>query len=145
VVPPAGDVRMNTACGKWILLATVMGSGVVALDATVVNVALPSIAEEFDTGVSGLQWILSSYLLTLASLILLGGALGDRYGRRKIFIIGVIWFSIASLFCGLSVNINQLIIARALQGVGGALLTPGSLALIQASFHPDERGRAVGA
>jgi EmrB/QacA subfamily drug resistance transporter len=116
-----------------------------SLDATVVNVALPRIARDLDTDVSGLQWVLTGYLLSLASLILLGGALGDRFGRRRVFVIGTVWFAAASAMCGAAPNIAVLVAARALQGVGGALLTPGSLAIIQASFRRDDRAAAVGA
>ena len=112
------------------------------LDATAVQVALPSIGRELDASLSGLQWTITSYTLTLASLILLGGSLGDRYGRRRVFLIGVVWFAAASLICGVAQNVEQLVAARALQGVGGALLTPGSLALIQSSFRP--RGPGAG-
>ncbi len=138
-------VRYGTPVGRWVLLATVLGSGVAALDATVVNVALPQIGAELGANVSGLQWTLNGYLLTLAALILLGGSLGDRYGRRRVFVIGVIWFAVASLLCGAAVNVPMLVAARALQGVGGALLTPGSLAILQASFVPEDRSRAIGA
>ncbi|MEY2419473.1 MAG: hypothetical protein QOG90_2153 [Actinomycetota bacterium] len=116
-----------------------------SLDATVVNVALPRIARDLDAGVSGLQWVLTGYLLSLASLILLGGALGDRIGRRRVFIIGTVWFAAASALCGAAPNITVLVAARVLQGVGGALLTPGSLAIIQASFREQDRAAAVGA
>src|SRR5690606_7463884 len=129
----------------WILLATVLGSGVAMLDATVVNVALPELARDLGAGMAGLQWTVNAYTLTLAGFILLGGSLGDRYGRRRIFVLGVAWFAVASLLCGAAQDVFTLIAARALQGVGGALLTPGSLALIQASFAPDDRARAVGA
>ncbi|MDQ0600201.1 EmrB/QacA subfamily drug resistance transporter [Streptomyces canus] len=138
------DVRLSSPQGKWILLTTVLGSSMALLDSTVVNVALPRIGEDLDADLAALQWTVNAYMLTLAGLILLGGSLGDRYGRRKIFVVGVVWFAAASLLCGLAPNAGVLIAARALQGVGGALLTPGSLALIQASFHPDDRGRAVG-
>ncbi|MGB6058372.1 MAG: MFS transporter [Microthrixaceae bacterium] len=138
-------VRYGTAVGRWVLLATVLGSGMAALDSTVVNVALPAIGDDFNSGVAGLQWVVTGYLLTLASLILLSGSLGDRYGRRKIFTIGVTWFMAASLLSGIAPNLTFLIAARALQGVGGALLTPGSLAIIEASFEPSDRGRAIGA
>jgi EmrB/QacA subfamily drug resistance transporter len=140
-----GDLRFASAKGRWALLATVLGSAVVMLDGTVVNVALPAIGRDLHAGVDGLQWILSGYLLTLASLILLGGSLGDRFGRRLIFVVGVIWFAAASLLCGLAPNLEALVAARVLQGVGGALLTPGSLAILQASFHPDDRALAIGA
>jgi EmrB/QacA subfamily drug resistance transporter len=107
-------------------------------------VALPSIGRELDSSLSGLQWTVTGYTLTLASLILLGGSLGDRFGRRRVFLIGVCWFAAASLVCGLAQNVEQLVAARALQGVGGALLTPGSLALIQSSFRAEDRPRAIG-
>jgi EmrB/QacA subfamily drug resistance transporter len=138
-------VRYGTPAGRWVLAATVLGSGMAALDATVVNVALPAIGKDLNAVVSGLQWVLTGYLITLASLILLGGSLGDLYGRRRVFQIGVIWFSLASVLCGLAPNLTTLILARLLQGVGGALLTPGSLAIIEATFAPDDRGRAIGA
>ncbi|MCX4763736.1 MFS transporter [Streptomyces sp. NBC_01275] len=138
------DVRMASPQGKWILLTTVLGSSMALLDSTVVNVALPRIGRDLDADLAALQWTANAYMVTLAGLILLGGSLGDRYGRRKVFVVGVVWFAAASLLCGLSPNVGVLVAARALQGVGGALLTPGSLALIQASFHPDDRGRAVG-
>ncbi|MER5749192.1 MFS transporter [Streptomyces sp. NPDC002088] len=137
-------VRIATPTGKWILLTTVLGSSMAMLDSTVVNVALPTIGRDLDASLSALQWTVNAYMVTLAGLILLGGSLGDRYGRRKIFVLGVVWFAAASLLCGLAPNVGVLVAARALQGIGGALLTPGSLALIQASFHPDDRGRAVG-
>ncbi|ANI37700.1 major facilitator transporter [Mycolicibacterium vaccae 95051] len=138
-------VQMGTASGRWVLLATVLGSGLVMVDGTVVNVALPHIGSDLGAGFGSLQWIVNAYTLTLASLILLGGALGDRFGRRRIFLIGVVWFALASLACGLAPNAEVLIAARALQGVGGALLTPGSLALISASFRADDRAAAIGA
>ena len=115
------------------------------LDMTVVNVALPTIGTELDATVGGLQWIVNGYALTLSSLILLGGSLGDRFGRRRVFLIGTVWFAAASLLCGLAPASQALVAARALQGVGGALLTPGSLAILQSSFPPGDRGRAVGA
>jgi EmrB/QacA subfamily drug resistance transporter len=138
-------VRYGTPAGRWILIATVLGSGMAALDATVVNVALPAIGKDLGAAISGLQWVLTGYLITLAALILLGGSLGDIFGRRRVFQIGVVWFSVASVLCGLAPNLPLLIGARTLQGVGGALLTPGSLAIIEASFAPDDRGRAIGA
>ncbi|SEE85465.1 MFS transporter [Streptomyces sp. Ag109_O5-10] len=138
------DVRIASAQGKWILITTVLGSSMALLDSTVVNVALPRIGDDLDASLSALQWTINAYMLTLAGLILLGGSLGDQFGRRKVFVIGVVWFAAASLMCGLAPTDAVLIGARALQGIGGALLTPGSLALIQASFHPDDRARAVG-
>ncbi|BDM73695.1 hypothetical protein HEK616_71820 [Streptomyces nigrescens] len=139
------DVRLRSSQGRWVLLTAVLGSGMAMLDSTVVNVALPRIGQDLHADLAVLQWTVTAYLLTLSALILLGGALGDRYGRRRIFVIGVIWFATASLLCGLAPQAGVLIAARALQGVGGALLTPGSLALIQAVFRPDDRARAVGA
>ena len=115
------------------------------LDGTVVNVALVRIGAELGASMADLQWITNGYLLALASLILLGGSLGDRYGRRRVFVIGVVWFTAASVACGLAQTPGQLIAARVLQGVGGALLTPGSLALIQASFRREDRATAIGA
>jgi EmrB/QacA subfamily drug resistance transporter len=137
-------VALGTAPGRWLVVVTVLASGMAFLDATAVQVALPSIGRELGASLSGLQWTVTGYTLTLAALILLGGSLGDRYGRRRVFVIGVIWFATASLVCGLAQNTGQLIAARALQGVGGALLTPGSLALIQSSFRPVDRAKAIG-
>ncbi|TKK89388.1 MFS transporter [Herbidospora galbida] len=115
------------------------------LDGTVVNVALPDLGRALDADIEGLQWTINAYTLTLAGLILLGGSLGDRYGRRKVFMIGVVWFAIASALCGLAPSMETLIAARALQGIGGALLTPGSLAIIQATFAAEDRPKAIGA
>ncbi|MEU9844885.1 MFS transporter, partial [Actinomadura sp. NPDC048032] len=139
------DVRLGTGPGRWILLATVLGSSVAFLDSTVVNVALPRLARDLNADMAGLQWTVNAYTLTLAGFILLGGSLGDRFGRRRIFLIGTVWFAVASVLCGVAPNVETLVMARALQGVGGALLTPGSLAIIQASFTADDRPRAVGA
>jgi EmrB/QacA subfamily drug resistance transporter len=139
------DIRMGSARGRWILLTTVLGSGLALLDSTVVNVALERIGDEFDASFAALQWTVNGYTLTLAGLILLGGSLGDRFGRRRIFCIGVVWFALASALCGLAPSVEFLIAGRALQGVGGALLTPGSLALISASFHGSDRAAAIGA
>ncbi len=125
--------------------AAVLGSGMALLDGTVVNVALRTIGRDLDASLSQLQWITNGYLLSLASLILLGGSLGDRFGRRRVFVVGVVWFAAASLVCGIAQSPDQLIAARVLQGVGAALLMPGSLAMIQGSFHPADRARAIGA
>lgn len=127
-----------------MVVATVLGSAMVFLDATVVNVAVPTIGREFDAGISELQWVLNGYLLSLAALILLGGSLGDRFGRRRIFVLGAIWFTAASVLCGMAPTGEWLIAGRVLQGVGGALLTPGSLAIIEAGFAREDRGRAIG-
>jgi EmrB/QacA subfamily drug resistance transporter len=128
-----------------VLLATVLGSGVAFLDATVVNIALPTIGRDLHAGISGLQWMVNAYTLTLSGFLLLGGSLGDHYGRRRLFVAGVVWFAFASLLCAAAPTAAALIGARALQGVGGALLTPGSLAIIEATFRPEDRGPAIGA
>ncbi len=141
---PAG-LRLRSTSGRWVLLATVLGSSMVLLDSTVVNVALPTIGKNLNASLAGLQWTVTAYILTLAGLILLGGSLGDRLGRRRVFLVGVVWFALASALCGLAPSIGVLVGARVLQGIGGALLTPGSLAIIQASFAPDDRPAAVGA
>src|SRR6266545_3767626 len=138
-------LRLDEPSGRWVVAAAVLGSGIAAVDATVVNIALPALGSDLQAGFSGLQWTINGYTLTLAALILLGGSLGDRYGRRRIFVIGVTWFALASLLCGLAPNLPTLVAARMLQGVGGALLTPGSLAIMQASFVAGDRARAVGA
>ncbi|MFI5837162.1 MFS transporter [Micromonospora sp. NPDC051300] len=140
----APRLRTGTAAGRGTLLAAVLASGIVFLDSTVVNVALPRLGAELDATVAGLQWTVNGYLLMLAAFVLLGGALGDRFGRRRIFLLGVVWFAAASVLCGLAQGTGWLIAARFLQGAGGALLTPGSLSVLQASFHPDDRGRAIG-
>ncbi|WP_035845182.1 MFS transporter [Kitasatospora azatica] len=140
-----GGLRLKSAQGRWVVLAAALGSGMAMLDGTVVNVALPAIGADLGASLAALQWTVNAYLLTLAGLILLGGSLGDRYGRRRVFVIGVCWFALASGLCSIAPTVGVLIAARALQGIGGALLTPGSLALLQASFHPDDRSAAVGA
>src|SRR5258706_241877 len=138
-------LTLHSTAGRVALTATIAASGMASLDATVVNVALPHIGRDLDASVSALEWVLTGYLLALASLILLAGALGDRWGRRRVFLLGTIWFAAASLLCGVAPSINVLIMARVLQGIGGALLTPGSLAIIQASFRETDRAAAVGA
>lgn len=138
-------LRLASARGRWVLLATVLGSAMASVDATVVGIALPAIGRDYDASLTTLQWVVTAYTLTLAGLLLVAGALGDRYGRRLVFQIGVIWFALASVLCGLAVSAGMLIAARALQGVGAALLTPGSLAIIEASFRSDDRGKAIGA
>jgi EmrB/QacA subfamily drug resistance transporter len=131
--------------GRWVIAGTVLGSGIAAIDATVVGIALPAIGKDFHATVASLQWVVDGYTLTLAGLLLLGGGLGDAYGRRKVFMIGTVWFALASLACGLAPTEWFLIGARLLQGAGAALLTPGSLAILQASFSPDDRPKAIGA
>ena len=128
-----------------MVAATVLGSGIAMLDATVVSIALPSIGRDFHGGVGTLQWVVTGYTLTLAAFLLLGGSLGDRYGRKRIFSIGVAWFAVASALCGIAPTAGFLIAARVVQGIGGALLAPGSLAILQTSFRPDDRARAIGA
>lgn len=142
---PTEPLRLSTRTGKWVVVGTVLGSGIASLDATVVNVALPRLAIDLDADFADLQWVLNGYTLSLAAFILLGGSLGDRFGRRKIFSIGVAAFAIASLLCGIAPNVQMLVAARVLQGAAGALLAPGSLAILQASFHPDDRAKAIGA
>src|SRR6202521_1982610 len=134
----------DTTDGSWILAATILGSSMAFIDGTVVNVALPALQSALHATLANVQWVVESYALFLAALLLIGGSLGDRYGRRKIFAAGVVLFSVASAWCGLAPNIRQLIVARGLQGIGGALLVPGSLALIGANFSQKERGRAIG-
>ena len=138
-------LRTGTAAGRWVIAAAVLGSGVAFLDGSVVNTALPTIAKDLDTDLAGLQWVLNAYLLTLGSFLVVGGSLGDRFGRRKLFLIGLVSFGAASLVCGLAPTTVTLIATRAVQGVAAALLVPGSLAIISASFRPSDRGTAIGA
>ncbi len=141
----SGALRLSSARGRWVVAATVLGSGMAGLDATVVGIALPAVGRNLHASLASLQWVVDAYTLTLAGLLLLGGTLGDSYGRRKVFMIGTVWFALASLLCGVAPDVGLLIAARALQGVGGALLTPGSLAILQASFAQDDRMAAIGA
>ena len=138
------DVRLGTATGRAVLTAATLGSGMALLDGTVVNVALKTIGEDLDASLGELQWIVNGYLLALASLILIGGSLGDRFGRRRVFVVGTTWFAAASVLCGIAPSPEVLIAARVLQGVGGALLTPGSLAMIQGAFVREDRATAIG-
>jgi EmrB/QacA subfamily drug resistance transporter len=144
---PADQAGLSyaSARGRWVLLATVLGSAIASIDATVVGIALPAIGRDFGVGLADLQWVVTAYTLTLAGLLLLAGALGDKYGRKRVFLIGVVWFALASLLCSVAPTAGILIAARALQGVGAALLTPGSLAILEAVFRPDDRGKAIGA
>jgi EmrB/QacA subfamily drug resistance transporter len=137
-VAPAG------VSGAWILAATILGSTMVFIDSTVVNVAVPALQATFHASVVDVQWVVESYGIFLSSLILAGGALGDLFGRRRIFLIGVLIFAAASTACGLASSIRGLIIARCVQGIGAALLVPGSLAIISACFDEDSRGKAIG-
>lgn len=144
-------VRAGTAdapCSKraapWVLAATILGSSITFIDGTVVGVALPVLQRELGTDIVGAQWIVEAYSLMLSALILVGGSLGDRWGRKRVFSAGLLLFAIASAGCGLAQSMSQLIAARAVQGVGAAMLVPGSLAIISASFSKEERGRAIG-
>src|SRR5258708_7247046 len=134
-----------SARGRWVLLATVVGAAIASMDATVVGIALPAIGRDFRVGLADLQWVVTAYTLTLAGLLLLAGALGDKYGRKRVFLIGVVWFALASVLGAVAPTAGPLVAARALQGVGAALLTPGSLAILEAVFRPDDRGKAIGA
>jgi EmrB/QacA subfamily drug resistance transporter len=140
--------RAAAPCAKanrrWILAATILGSSMVFIDGTVVNVALPALQTNLHATAVDVQWVVEAYALFLAALLLLGGSLGDHFGRKRIYGIGVVLFALASIWCGLSPNITHLIIARAVQGIGGALLVPGGLAIISASFPEAERGQAIG-
>ncbi|HEX3605259.1 MAG TPA: MFS transporter [Candidatus Dormibacteraeota bacterium] len=140
-----GQVAYGTRAGRWVLVVSILSSAVAALDATVVNVALPAIGRDLHSEFSGLQWTVNGYTLALGSLLLLGGALGDRYGRRRLLVIGLAVFTAASLLCAVAPSTGLLIAARLLQGAGGAMLTPESLAILTASFRPQDRGRAIGA
>jgi len=151
--PPCDDAAIRSApadspcrpqSGPWILAAAILGTSMAFIDSTVVNVALPALESSFKAGVIDVQWVVESYGLFLGALILVGGAAGDRFGRRKVFLTGIALFALASAACGMAQSIHQLIAARALQGIGAALLTPGSLAIISASFPEAERGRAIG-
>src|SRR5215217_30562 len=130
--------------GRWILAATILASSMAFIDGTVVNVALPFLQTNLNATAIGIQWVIEAYSLFLSALLLVGGSLGDRYGRRRIFNIGVVIFALASALCGMAANIEQLIVARAVQGIGAAMLVPGSLALISSSFPEDRRGKAIG-
>ena len=144
--PEAGiGLRMGTAAGRWVVFTAVLGSGVAFIDGTVVNAALPAISRAFHTGLSDLQWVVTGYLLTLGALLVIGGSLGDLFGRRRMFVAGLMGFGVTSLLSGVAPSIATLIAARALQGVAAALLVPGSLAIISASFRPSDRGAAIGA
>ncbi|HVY07660.1 MAG TPA: MFS transporter [Burkholderiales bacterium] len=151
--PPCDDAQIrhgevandrSPSAKRWVLAATIIGSSMAFIDGTIVNVALPAIQRDLGATASDMQWVIESYALFLASLLLFGGALGDHYGRRKVFMVGVALFAIASAGCAMAGNVTALIVARGIQGIGGALLVPGSLALISASFPEKERGRAIG-
>src|SRR5262250_105080 len=139
-----GAIPCPKASGPWILAATILGSSMAFIDGTAVNVALPALQTNLNATVTDVQWVVEAYALFLAALLLVGGSLGDHLGRRLIFSIGVTLFALASVWCGLAPNISQLVAARAVQGVGGALLVPGSLAIISVSFKSEDRGQAIG-
>lgn len=141
----SGRTAWGTPAARWTLLATVLGSGMAFLDSTVVTVALPAIQDDLGTGLSGMQWIVNGYMVTLSSLILLSGSLSDRYGRVRLFMVGVAVFALASALCTFAPTLGLLVAGRIVQGVGGAMLTPGSLAILQASFREEDRARAIGA
>jgi EmrB/QacA subfamily drug resistance transporter len=139
------NLAYGSRTASWVLLATILGSSMASLDATVVGIALPVIGKDFHATVAGLQWVVTAYTLSLAGLLLLGGSLGDRLGRRRVFLVGVAGFAAMSMLCALAPSIEFLIAARVLQGVAAALLTPGSLAILEASFRTQDRSRAIGA
>jgi MFS family permease len=151
IEPPGDEVLIRAAApGRassaqpWILAATIVASSMVFIDGTVVSVALPAIQASLAAPISQAQWIVNAYVLTLGTLILIGGAAGDRFGRRRVCIAGIMLFTAASVWCGLAQSSSMLVAARAIQGVGGALLVPSSLAIISASFAPQQRARAIG-
>jgi MFS family permease len=143
-VPAPGGIAVASAEGRWVLVAAVLGSGIAGIDAAVMNVALPFIGRDLGADFSQLQWTVTGYTLSLAGLIVLAGALGDHFGRRRVFLAGVTCFTAASLLCATAPGIDALIGARTVQGIGGALMTPASLAIIQASFREADRPRAIG-
>ena len=145
MAPESGEIRFGTPAARWVIAATVLGSGIAFLDGTIVNVALPAIGRALKTDVAGLQWTVDAYLVLLTALLLFGGALGDRFGRRRVFVIGLVSFTAASVACAVAPDATALAIFRAVQGAAGALLVPGSLAIIGAAFHETDRGRAIGA
>src|SRR6266511_2351639 len=132
------SVPCSKIAGRWVLVATTLASSMAFIDSTVVNVALPALQTNLSATVVDVQWVIEAYSLLLSAFLLVGGSLGDHYGRRRIFVIGVALFSLASMWCGFATSIMELIFARALQGAGGALLVPGSLAIISASFRDED-------
>lgn len=144
VSTPPERLVLSSAAGRWVVLATILGSALAGIDSTVVTIALPAIGTDLGSSFTGLQWTVTGYTITLAALILLGGAAGDRFGRRRVFVVGTVWFTAASCLCALAPSIEVLVAARVLQGVGGALLTPASLAVLEAVFRPEDRAAAVG-
>ena len=143
-IPSTSSKVLKKNCEKWVLIATILGSSMAFIDGTIVNVALPALQNALYASVSQMQWVIEAYALTLGTLLLVGGALGDLYGRRKIFLFGIVLFAFASAWCGSASTISSLITARTIQGIGAALLVPGSLALISTSFPKERRGQAIG-
>lgn len=141
VTPGSATARQ---AGSWVLIATILGSSMAFIDSSVVNVALPALQQAFNTSSANVQWVVEAYALFLSALILVGGSLGDHFGRKRIFALGIALFALASIWCGCAPSIEQLIFARAIQGTGGALLVPGSLAIISAAFREERRGQAIG-
>jgi MFS family permease len=129
---------------RWTLVATILGSSLTFIDGTVVNVALPALQTDLAATITDVQWVVEAYALFLGALILVGGSLGDQFGRKRVFLAGVVVFTVASIACGLATSPGMLIAGRALQGIGAAFLVPGSLAIISATFDGAERGRAIG-
>ena len=140
----SGGSFVSKSTGRWVLLVAIIGSGMAFIDSTAMNVVVPVLQQELNATIHQVQWVMEAYALFMSSLMLLGGALGDRFGRKRIFALGVVVFTGASIWCGLSPSTSQLIVAKAFQGVGGALLVPGSLAIITVSFREKDRGRAIG-
>ncbi|HTX62388.1 MAG TPA: MFS transporter [Acidimicrobiales bacterium] len=145
MTPRGPGVAYRSAAGRWVLLATVLGSSLAAIDSTVVGIALPVIGRDFHVPLVSVQWVVTGYLLMLASLLVVGGTLGDRFGRRRVFLVGVVWFALSSAACAAAPDAPVLIATRAVQGVGAALLVPASLAIVEAAFVEKDRGRAIGA
>ncbi len=140
----SANFPVSKSVGRWVLLATILGSGMAFIDSTAMNVVIPVLQSELNATIPQVQWIIEAYALFMSSLMLLGGSLGDKFGRKRIFALGIVLFTGASIWCGLSPNTSQLIVARAFQGAGGALLIPGSLAIVNISFSDEHRGRAFG-
>src|SRR5215469_13547727 len=140
----ASRAPCSKSAGRWVLVATTLASSMAFIDSTAVNVALPALQTNLNATIVDVQWVIEAYSLFLSALLLVGGSLGDLYGRRLVFLIGVALFAMASTWCGFAPNIHQLVLARAVQGLGAALLVPGSLAIISSSFPENERGRAIG-
>jgi len=140
----SGNSSSSKLVGRWVLFATILGSGMAFIDGTAINIALPILQNDLDASVVDVQWVVEAYAIFVASLILVGGSMGDKFGRRLIYSIGIGIFAVSSIFCGLSQNVEQLITARTIQGIGGAMLIPGSLSIIVSFFKDVDRGKAIG-